>query len=207
MMVAMVPTLAHAIALAALGFGFGTTLKVSDLLQEHGYRWFGRRGDIPAGLVCTAFALGLLFASPTGHAVFWFAVLVSWILRGRIDGVNHGILAIGMLAFVLSRVSLRESFGLFCFFAIPLCVLGLVHDLLQYTNVPRPRAIGWFFENQHLYWHLIAVAYVVVFDRDVTFVASVWGFVKGYGFFYDEARREKLSRVGIALPSTEPPAS
>src|SRR5215510_874853 len=105
----MLETFARAIALAVLGFAFGTTLKVSDLLQEHGYRWFGRRGDVPAGIVCSGFALGLLGLSPAAHVVFWVAVVVSWILRGRIDGVNHGILAITMLAFSMFRISLREN--------------------------------------------------------------------------------------------------
>ena len=190
-----------AAALAALFFGFGSLLKVSDLLQEHGFRWF-RGSSIVVGAVATALCLAGIVLGGPALQIFWLAVVLHWVLRGRIDGVNHGLMAIAVLLLVSRAVPLGEALAPFVYFFALLSVLGLIHDYLQYTAVDPPRAIAWFFANQHLYWYLIALGYAVVFRWDLPFLAGVYGFVKGYGFFYNTSRYAMLARVGIAQPAS-----
>lgn len=195
----MLLTAVHAALALAVGFAYGATLKVSDLLQEHGYRFrHYARGDIAAGVLAALLGVALLALCSPDARVFWLAVILSWVLRGRIDGVNHGVMALFMLAFVLwtapSGWAHKPSF--WAFLAV-LCVLGLVHDLLQYSSVRAPKPLRWFFEQQHLYWYLLVVAYLLLRSPDWIFAAGVYGFVKGYGFFYPETRRQRLGVVGI----------
>lgn len=183
-------------ALLVLFFGFGSLLKVSDLLQEHGFRWFPGSA-LAVGAVATALCLtGMAVGGPTLH-VFWLAVVLHWVLRGRIDGVNHGIMAVAVLFLASDLIPLGGSAGLFLYFFVPLSALGLIHDYLQYSAVNPPRAIAWFFANQHLYWYLVALGYALLFRFELPFLAGVYGFVKGYGFFYRTSRYALLERVGI----------
>jgi hypothetical protein len=188
-----------ALGLLALGFVYGALLKVSDLLQEHGYRWANRaHGDLLAGVLCAGAGVGLLALSGADARVFWVAVILSWLLRGRIDGMNHGVMAFAMGLYAL--VTLPSGWALgprFWYFLVPLAVLGVLHDLFQYTSLQAPKPVLWFFEMQHLYWYLLVAGYLVLFERDWVFAASVYGFVKGYGFFYAEHRRAWLGRVQI----------
>lgn len=195
----MLPVLALMAAALLVGFLYGALLKVSDLLQEHGFRWAGReRGDVVAGFLTTLFGLGLLLTCSADARVFWMAVILSWVLRGRIDGINHGVMAFAMALFILLTTPPAWVHGVrFWYFLSVLSVLGLLHDLFQYTKAPAPRSVRWFFEQQHLYWYLLAIGYLLLFARDFAFAAGVYGFVKGYGFFYDEKRRSWLARVGI----------
>lgn len=202
----MVALALAAIGVLALGFAYGALLKVSDLLQEHGYRWADHRhGDVYAGLLCAAAGVGLVATSGPAAPVFWLAVICTWLLRGRIDGANHGIMAFAMALYAfVAAPNGWETGAAFWYFLVPLAVLGVLHDLFQYTNLRAPKPVLWFFEMQHLYWYLLVAGYLVLFERDWVFAASVYGFVKGYGFFYDEQRRAHLARVGIRPVGTDP---
>jgi hypothetical protein len=182
--------------LLALFFGFGSLLKVSDLLQEHGFRWFPGSslvvGAVATGLCLTGMALG----GASLH-IFWLAVVLHWVLRGRIDGVNHGIMAVAVLFLASDLLPLGHATQLFLYFFVPLSALGLIHDYLQYNAVNPPRGIAWFFANQHLYWYLVAIGYTVFFRFELPFLAAVYGFVKGYAFFYKTSRYALLERIGI----------
>ena len=188
---------ARAIALCLSAFGFGVMLKLSDLLQEHGYRWF-RGSAFVTGVIAAGLALVMLALGHSALHLLWVAVLASWIVRGRIDGANHGVMAAAMIAFLLSRwpIVAIDPYALW-YFVVPFVTLGAIHDLLQYTSLRAPRPVEWFFEHQHLYWYLIAGGYCLLFEIDVLLCLGAYGFVKGYGYLYDEKRREGLRRLGI----------
>ena len=182
---------------AGLAFAFGILLKVSDLLQEHGFRWF-RGADLACGAVATALILALLLHGNDGTRLFWLAVVLHWILRGRIDGVNHGIFAAAMLLYLLllAPPPPARSGELAILFGV-LAGLGLIHDLLQYTETASPRAVRWFFANQHLYWYAVALGSLAFPPHDPLRAVEIVAFVKGYGWYYREARWSQLRRLGI----------
>jgi len=189
--------LVNSTLLLAVAFAFGVVLKLSDLLQEHGYRWF-KGAALVTGFISAGLAVGMLALSHDELRLFWLAVLISWVLRGRIDGANHGVMAVAVLLTILidgPALSLAPwAFGYFLAVLLP---LGVIHDVLQYSSFRAPKPIEWFFEHQHLYWYLLAIGWCVLFQYDAPFVLCLYGFVKGYGLLYDETRREALRRFGI----------
>jgi hypothetical protein len=193
-----------ALALGLAAYLFGASLKVSDLLQEHGYRWF-RGAAIAAGAFATALLLALLWRADALHRVFWLAVLLHWILRGRIDGVNHGLpTAGGLIALsVWAPLLIVRQPSQFLYFFVPLTMLGLLHDRYQYGRARGPLWLERFLENQHLYWYLVIVGHPLVSTLSVPFTVAAFLFVKGYGLFYSERARAVLPRIGIVLPPSD----
>lgn len=203
----MIRYLALCLGLAALAFAYGWMLKLSDLLQEHGYRWF-RGSAFVTGVASAGLGVGLVALSHPPLRLLWLAVLASWIVRGRIDGPNHGVMAVAMLSALIGLgPSLWDRPFVLLYFGVLLVTLGAVHDLLQYTSLRAPRPVEWFFEHQHLYWYLLAIGYCLIFELDAALCVTVYAFVKGYGWLYDERRRVGLKRVGIVhAPSDDGPS-
>ena len=196
-----------ALALTLQAFLFGVVLKISDLLQEHGFKWFKGSANF-AGLVNCGQILAILFLCNDAQRLFWLAVCLQWILRARIDGVNHGIFTMGALVYFLYQgPSVVVHSHEFIYFLGILSVMGLLHDLYQYTNAPAPAWFKWFLANQHLYYYMVAVGYWFVFAHDYTLIITVWGFVKGYGWLYDERRYRYLAWFGIKQAKPDPHAS
>jgi len=71
----------------SLLFGFFT--KLADLLDEHGLKMF-KGADIFFGFVWGIFGTLAIIFSPL-LATFYLAMLINWIIRGRIDYLNHRI--------------------------------------------------------------------------------------------------------------------
>ena len=186
--------------LVLIAWPFGVVLKLSDLLQEHGFRWF-RGAALLTGLVSAGLAVVLLQLGSSAWNALWLAIVAHWILRGRIDGANHGVMAIAVAVTALSSgVDLRAQTWELAYFFGTLSVLGLIHDALQYGRVRAPKPIEWFFENQHLYWYLIGIGYLVLFERDWALAIGLVGFVKGYGVLYSKKNQARLERLGIHPP-------
>lgn len=197
----MLALLPEAFLQGAFLAAFAVLLKLSDLLQEHGYRWF-RGAALATGMAGTACLLLVLYRADDLHRVFWLVVLLHWVLRGRIDGVNHGLpttAALVALAVWSPTLILRHT-AEFLYFAVPLTVLGLLHDLHQYTDVPAPAWWRKFLENQHLYWYLVIAFHPLVAPFDPVFLVAALAFVKGYGVLYSQRVLALLPRLGIEPP-------
>ena len=176
---------------------FGLSLKVSDLIQEHGYSWF-RGGALTAGCMAAGFVVGVLALGSPDLSDLWVAVLLTWIVRGRIDGINHGVMAAAILGFLwFQNPQIVTTPHLAGYFLLLLLPLGVLHDALQYTEMQVPDYVRWFFRHQHLYWYLLGLGYLVFFSRNLEVPVSVYAFVKGYGFFYHGERDSLLRRLGI----------
>jgi hypothetical protein len=184
-------------------FVFGAILKLSDLLQEHGYRWF-RGASIATGAIATLLLLAVLGRADGVHRAFWLAVLLHWILRGRIDGANHGLFTTASLLALLwwEPALLSHHTGPFIYFFLPLTALGFLHDFYQYTSAPGPGWLKLFLQNQHLYWYIVILAHPLFMTLNVPLLAAGLCFVKGYGVFYSERACAKLVWLGIKLPSS-----
>jgi hypothetical protein len=191
--------------LVLCGWPFGVVLKLSDLLQEHGYRWF-RGAAMVTGVASAALAVAMLLFGNVAWNALWLAVVGHWILRGRIDGENHGVMAVAVLIVSLhSGVSITAHAWELAYFFGALSALGLTHDALQYGRARAPKPIEWFFENQHLYWYLLAIGYLALFEPDWALAIGLVAFVKGYGFLYSPANRARLGRIGVKPPPATKP--
>jgi len=203
----IVSLLARAAFLAVAGFCFGVLLKLSDLLQEHGYRWF-RGGATVTGTMCGGLLLVQIHQGGDLVRTFWWVVLLHWVLRGRIDGVNHGVPTV----MGLSALAFRWPTALFdhpwpsLYFAVPFTALGLLHDASQYGAMKGPPWLSRFLENQHLYWYLVIVGHPLVARFDAVFLVSALAFVKGYGLLYTPRGLALLPRIGVRVsPRGEAP--
>lgn len=183
-----------------LAFLFGALLKVSDLLQEHGFTWI-RGGDLLFGVLAALVSQAMLYLADDALRIFWLSIVLNVMIRGRIDGINHGVTATAMLLFViLSPVSVRANLFELTYFLCMLVPLDIVHDQYQYRGLSRPRWLLWIVSHQHLYWYLAGFGYQALFELNGLLLCSLFGFVKGYGFFYEPRRYRLLQRIGIQPP-------
>lgn len=81
-------------------FLFGLTMKVADLLDEHGLKWF-KFSDLLFGLLWGCFGVFMVIAHPIlGNLVL--ATVLAFLVRNRLDYLNHQIAAvIIILGFIL----------------------------------------------------------------------------------------------------------
>ena len=81
---------------------FGVSMKMADLFNEHGFKWFNGDGVL-FGILFGVFG-GLLITSDPSLTNLWLALLLVNILRFRVDSLNHGIAAIFMfIGFLIAR--------------------------------------------------------------------------------------------------------
>lgn len=79
-----------------LSIAFGVTMKIADLLDEHGLKLF-KGASLMFGFLWGIIGALLIFDNNI-LANFILAMLIHWILRYRIDYLNHGI-AVSIILF------------------------------------------------------------------------------------------------------------
>ena len=140
-------------ALVLVAVLWGMTEKIADLLDEHGLKWFPG-ANILFGVLWGFFLSLLVISQNFVVASLAFARLLSYILRYRIDYLNHGIAAVTVLvAFAANNVQLAWT-AFWYFFAV-FAIGGFIHDSLD----ERPAIKKWlgkhltaFFEYRgHIY--------------------------------------------------------
>lgn len=107
---------------------FAVTMKISDLLDEHGLHWF--KGDALFFSILCAVSGSILIFIDTISAQMIFAMIISFVVRKRIDFFNH---IIAFIILVISYViSAKINVHWFLFFFISVIILGCIKDL-KYT--------------------------------------------------------------------------
>jgi hypothetical protein len=106
-------------------------MKIADNINDHGLKWF-KRSNILFGFLwglCGAF---LIFQDPVLMNV-WLAIILGWIVRAKIDKVNHGIaVAVILIPFLFNVNSFRFKSIIFIIFFTGMIVLGFIHDYLHH---------------------------------------------------------------------------
>src|SRR3989338_1887819 len=116
-------------ALVLVAVLWGMTEKIADLLDEHGLKWFFG-ANILFGVLWGFFLSLLVISQNFVVASLAFARLLSYILRYRIDYLNHGIAAVTVLvAFAANNVQLAWT-AFWYFFAV-FAIGGFIHDALD----------------------------------------------------------------------------
>lgn len=159
---------------------FGMALKIADLLDEHGLKWFKGAATL-FGILWGC--LGSIFILSSNEVVgnFYLAMLTHWILRYRIDYLNHGIAASLMLLTLLYRMpNFTIDWLLFTVIYIGFSAHGLLNDA-----VDRGKTHGfwknYFRSNSHLitipialtaintdYWVVLLVSCLHLLSYEVT---------------------------------------
>ncbi len=126
------------ITIFTISFLLGATMKVADLLDEHGLILF-KRADLFFGI--TWGILGaLLIRFDYLTANMYVALFVSYIFRGKIDYLNHGIgstIIIFTFIYLLHNRRLNIEWPILLFFFFALTTTGMIHDLFMHNRGKR----------------------------------------------------------------------
>jgi len=113
---------------------FGSTMKIADLLGEHGLKWF-RGGALLFGILFGSFG-ALMILSSNILANFFIAMLIHWTLRFRIDSLEHGFAgAIMFTTFILNLNNFIFNPLIFWIILIPFSIFGLLNDLADKKEI------------------------------------------------------------------------
>lgn len=113
---------------------FGLTMKIADLLGEHGLKWF-KGSALFFGVLWGIFG-ALMILSNNFLANFFIAMLIHWTLRYRIDRLEHGIAAaIIYTVFILNLSNFTFIPLIFWIILIPFSIFGLINDAADRKDI------------------------------------------------------------------------
>ncbi len=170
-------------------------MKMADLLDEHGYRWFPR-ADIVFGIIWGVIGVILIVADQT-LATVWLAILACWLVRRRLDYLNHGIAGALWLVAGLAGPVVVDRAAFVCL-AVIFSVSGLIHDHFQYRGELPKKAWVKFLDVCD--WCLIAGGYSV-YSHSLLPVLSVCALEYAYLFLAKGRADAFLGKFGWKPPS------
>lgn len=162
---------------------FGATLKIADLLNEHGLRLF-KGNNLLFGFICGIFGAAIIISNNL-LANFFLALLIHWVLRYRIDHLNHGIT--GTIMF-LAIVYILPVFAIDWLLFLSILVIygfhGLFNDAADRKEI-RGIWAKYFESNSHYFTipiilTVINPVYWIVFATSVLHIVS-YETTKHYG--------------------------
>jgi len=115
-------------------FLLGVAMKIADLLDEHQLQLF-KGANLLFGITWGILGV-LLIKSNNLTANMYVGLLMSYVLRGKIDYLNHGIAAtiiIFTFIYLLNGQHLDIQWPTLLFFFFALSVSGIVHDFLTHN--------------------------------------------------------------------------
>lgn len=129
---------------------FGSTMKIADLLDEHDLKLF-KGSALLFGALWGIFG-SLLILGNNLLANFFLAILIHWILRYRIDYLNHGIAAsIMLVAFLYNLPNFAVDWLLFSIIFITYVIHGLINDAVDRKEI-RGILAKYIDYNSHTMW-------------------------------------------------------
>ena len=153
---------------------FGVTMKLADLFDEHGLRWF--KGDaVVFGLLWGLFG-SLLVLSRADIANVVLAMVLAFLVRKRLDYLNHTIATAMIIIVFLWKGNF--DLNLFLLFFVIFVLFGGLRDylgdirkkkdLLYYINEPAwyyiiPTAIYGIFTGNWMIF-IVFTIYIVFYD-------------------------------------------
>jgi hypothetical protein len=156
---------------------YGITMKIADLLNEHGLKWF--RGSAVAFGVMWGLSGALLILGNNTVANIILAMNIAFIIRNRLDFINHRIAAsIIIIAFLFSA-----SFEpwVFTAFLLIFAVFGSIKDYAD--DVLRMKGMLFALNEAMLYYPVPALVYCMLYGNWIVF----WVFLL-YTVSYDATK-------------------
>ncbi len=168
---------------------YGVTMKIADLLDEHGLHWF--KGDkILFGVLWGSFcSLAIMTTPMLGNALL--ADVLAFLVRMRIDYRNHAI-ATAMVVITFIMFSTFQPIIFFSFFAV-FVVLGWIRDELDDVQ----KRSDWLQKIFEFSWYYIVVplVYSIITGDWLLFWAFI-AYLAGYNVI--KYWMENKTRVAVA---------
>jgi hypothetical protein len=118
-----------------LSFVFGISMKIADLLNEHGLSLF-KGANIIFGFLWGGIGSFLITQNQI-VANIYIAIIIAYIFRAKIDYINHGIGSCMMLftfLYQLNNGAINIDWNILLIFSFVLTISGLIHDWLIGNN-------------------------------------------------------------------------
>jgi len=136
---------------------FGSTMKIADLFDEHGLKWF-KGSNILFGILFGSFGALLIFSNNL-LTNFFIAMLIHWTLRYRIDCLGHGFAgAIMLTAFILNLNNFVFVSLIFWTILIGFSLFGLLNDMAD-----RKEIKGFIAELAQSQFHYFVIPLILIF--------------------------------------------
>ena len=174
---------------------FGITMKVADLLDEHGLKWF-KGSPILFGFLWGGFG-ALMTISNNTIANLMIAMSIAFIVRNRLDYLNHQIAAsIIIISFLFS--STLEPITFIAFLAL-FIIFGGLRDYIGDKIIDkkkRKKIIHKIYDDVMWYYPIPTLIYCIAFGNWIVF----WSFLiytigyDGTKFIFKKKMKHKLLR-------------
>jgi hypothetical protein len=135
--------------LSILGIGYGVTMKVADLFNEHGLKGF-RYLDLIFGIAWGLFGASLVLLGGNEMANIILAMNLAMIPRNRIDFLNHQI-AVVLIVLAYLYTSFFEP-GIFLTFLAVFFVFGALRDYVGEKLKIKKDWKFWLIESMPYYF-------------------------------------------------------
>ncbi len=147
---------------------YGITMKVADLMNEHGLKWF-KYSNLLFGTACGFFGALLVFSNMI-IANLILAMSIAFLTRRRIDCLNHAIaLSIIIIAFVFySQINI-------IFFIIFYFIFLIFGGLKDYYDDVLKKKTGVFFSLSQLmlYYPIPTFIYCLFYGNWILFYTAL----------------------------------
>ncbi|MAH07249.1 hypothetical protein CMI38_03300 [Candidatus Pacearchaeota archaeon] len=160
----------------------GVFTKAADLFVEHGYK-SSTTVKILLGIAWGFFGSLVVIGSPLLGA-FYFAILLSWIIRYKLDFYNHGI---GGALILLTIFYVRPAGELVTLILVPTLILFTVFGVLSREHKMKKK-LSWFHRYNiysFIYLAILASFYSEVWIVFIASLANVFGY-HGIRYFFKE---------------------
>jgi len=151
----------------------GIFTKAADLFVEHGHKTSNFK-KILLGIAWGFFGSLVVFGSPL-LAAFYLAILLSWIIRYKLDYYNHGI---GGALILLAIVYVQPSGKLVALILIPTLILFTLFGILS-REYKMKKKLSWFHKYNvysFIYLAILAYFYSEVWIVFLASLANVFGY-------------------------------
>jgi hypothetical protein len=167
----------------------GIFTKLADLFVEHGYKT-SVSNKVMLGVLWGVFGSLVVIGSPLVGA-FYLGILLSWILRYKLDYYNHGIGGVLILV-TLFFVDLPKDMILLI--SLPICILFTIFGLLSREGQLK-RKLSWF--HKYNIYSFLYLLVLLLFSLDTTIIifasiANVFGY-HGINWYFKRFK----SKLGV----------
>ncbi|MFH1899975.1 MAG: hypothetical protein ABIJ83_01745 [Patescibacteria group bacterium] len=156
---------------------YGITMKVADLLNEHGLKWF-KGSAIFFGVLWGVFG-SLLVLGDKNIANIILAMNIAFIIRNRLDFINHQIASTIIIISFLFFSTFNPA--LFAVFFIIFLIFGSLKDYVG--DILKKKSMSATFNEAMLYYPIPTFIYCLIYGNWIIF----WAFFL-YTASYDSVK-------------------
>ena len=154
------------IALILYATLFGACMKIADLLDEHGLKWFP--GDkLLFGILWGLFGILLIWSRQDIANIFLARILV-YIPRKRLDYFNHALAAVMIIVTFLWKTTLTPGYFHPLLFIIFFGIFFIFGTLRDYQGNKENKKNALFVINEFALYHIIATLVYSIIIKDFT---------------------------------------